>query len=269
LMGEGRGGPPRSSRTEAGHAVDCNSITCIGDARDNNISRWGSSRGTRAGQVTNNIHPGIIDKEGSLTGEGRGDPPRSSQTEVGHAVDCNSIMFIGDARDNNISRGDSSSSKSKSVSKYGFPRRIPVRRLMGEGRGGPPRSSRTEAGQAVDCNSITFIGDAGDNNKSRWGSSRGMRAGQVTNYIRPGIIDIGSSLTVEGRGGPPRSSRTEVGYAIDGNSIGDARDNHKSRWGSSRGTRAEQVTNNFRPRIIDKGSSLMGEGRGGVPRSSE
>ena len=99
-----------------------------------------------------------------------------------------------------------------------------------------------------------------------------MRAGQVTNYIRPGIIDKGSSLTVEGRGGPPRSSRTEVGYAIDGNSItfiGDAQDNHKSRWGSSRGTRAGQVTNNIHPRIIDKGSSLMGEGRGGVPRSSE
>jgi hypothetical protein len=70
-MGEGRGGPPRSSQTEVGHAIDCNSRTFIGDARDNNISRWGSSRGTRAGQVTNYIHPGIIDKGSSLMGEGR------------------------------------------------------------------------------------------------------------------------------------------------------------------------------------------------------
>jgi hypothetical protein len=60
----------------------------IGDARDNNISRWGSSRGTRAGQVTNYIHPGITDKGSSLMGEVRGGPPRSSQTEVGHAIDC-------------------------------------------------------------------------------------------------------------------------------------------------------------------------------------
>ena len=32
-------------------------------------------------------------------------------------------------------------------------------------------------------------GDARDNNKSRWGNSRRMKAGLATNYIYPGIID--------------------------------------------------------------------------------
>jgi hypothetical protein len=63
-----------------------------GDAWDNNKSRWGNSRKKKAGQVANYIHPGIIDKGSSLRGEGIGGPPRSSRTEVGHTVDCNSIM---------------------------------------------------------------------------------------------------------------------------------------------------------------------------------
>ena len=71
----------------------------IGDAQDNNTSRWGNSRRTRAGQITNYIHPGIIDKRSSLMGEGRGGPPRSSRIEAGNVVDCKSIMPTGQVED--------------------------------------------------------------------------------------------------------------------------------------------------------------------------
>jgi hypothetical protein len=168
-MGEGRGGQPRSSPTEVGHAVDCNSITFIGigDARDNHKSRWGSSRRTRAGQVTNYIHPGIIDKGSSSMGEGRGFPPtpRSARTEVGHAIDCNSITFIGDAWDNNKSGWGNSSrgTRSGQVTNYIHPGIIDKgSSLMGGGIGGPPRSSKIEAGNVVDCKSIMPTGQVED-----------------------------------------------------------------------------------------------------------
>jgi hypothetical protein len=172
-----------------------------------------------------------------------------------------------------IQRGDSSSSKS--VLKYGFPPRIPKGRIdkvgdregtsrsslaaasalghnsllkpMSQGEGGTKASSR-KRDQATDVTGPTEntnrggmnaaepstqsaftqkkdeareknIGDAQDNNKSRWGNSRRTRAGQITNYIHTGIIDKRSSLMGEGRGGPPRSSRIEAGNVVDCKSI--------------------------------------------------